>query len=108
MFKEKRLIGIEIPPKRVRRPDIPREKVLSPSEKAERIRELKESEEREQQENEQVAKKLLNKLEVMGLKCERCGGKTVREDKKLSDKDDKNFHLYCLDCNYEWTEPKGK
>lgn len=107
MFKEKRLILIEIPPKRMRRPRGPSEKILSSSEKAERMREIKESEEKEQKENEEVAKKLLNKLEFMGLECERCGGKNVREDKELSKKDAKNFHLFCLDCNYEWVEPKG-
>ncbi len=100
------MLNIDIPPRRMRHPSAPREKVLSPSEKAERIREIRESEEREQQENERVASKLLNKLEIMGLECPRCESKNVKEDRKLSEKDEDNFHLYCRDCRYKWTDPK--
>lgn len=100
------MLNIDIPPRRASRPNIHREKVLSPSEKAERIREIKESEEREQQENERVASKLLNKLELMGLECPRCESKNVKEDKDLSEKDESNFHLYCRDCGDKWTDPK--
>lgn len=105
MFKERFLIGIEIPPKRVRKSYSPTEKFLSPQERAERIRELKENEEKEKEEAEQVADKLIYDLDKMGIRCPRCESRKAKEDKKLSKKDKLNYHFYCPDCYFEWKEP---
>lgn len=96
----------EVPPNRLQKKWIPSAKPISPEKKAEKMKEIKEGEEKEKQKNENIAETLLNELELMGIKCQRCGSKNVKENKQLSDKDSENLHLHCLDCNYEWAEPK--
>ncbi len=106
MFKEKFFLYIELPPSRLRKRHRPSERIFTPEEKTERLRDLRETEEKEKQDAEQVAENLLNELEVVGIKCKKCGRRNVRENKKLSAKDERYSHLYCLDCHYIWKTPK--
>ncbi|MFA7686101.1 MAG: hypothetical protein WCX95_04865 [Candidatus Gracilibacteria bacterium] len=62
-------------------------------------KEVQEKEKKEKEDNVRVAEKLMNNLEMTGIKCPRCGLKNVSEigiippNKKM---------LYCLDCRYKW------
>ncbi len=106
MFKEKFLIfKIEIPPqgprKKIKFSDKPS---LSPKKKQEKFRELKETEKRQQEEEIRVKEKLLEGIELFGIKCKRCGSKNVKEDKKALKLNPKYHNLFCLDCGYKWKE----
>lgn len=97
---------LEIPPKREKNRSFPRSKPMSPEKKAEKLKQIKEREENEKKENVKVTEKLLNQLELLGIKCDRCGSKNVKENKNASEVDLINSHLYCLDCNNKWLEKK--
>lgn len=99
-------MNFEVPPRRLKQSSFPKSKPLSPEKKAEKLRQIKEGEENEQQENLRVTEKLLNNLDLLGLKCERCSSKNVKVDKELSANDIKMNHLYCIDCGFKWTELK--
>lgn len=99
-------MNFEVPPRRLKQRSFPKSKILSPEKKAERMRQIKEGEENEQQENVRVTEKLLNDLEMIGVKCQLCGSKNIKEDVSASNSDAENTHLYCVDCNYKWTEAK--
>lgn len=66
-------------------------------------KEVQEKEKREKEENVRVAEKLLNNLEMFGVKCPRCGLKNVAEvgDSHVQTPGNKRV-LYCLDCKYKW------
>ena len=106
MFKERFFLGIEIPPKRLKKRYRPSERVFTPEEKSERMRNLKEQEEKAKQDAENVADDLLNELELMGIRCEKCGRRNAKENEDLSLNDKDYSHLFCLDCGHVWKEPK--
>jgi len=62
-------------------------------------REVKEKEKQEKEDNVRVAEKLINNLEIFGIKCPRCGSKNVSEIGTVPPKKRK---LYCLDCRNKW------
>lgn len=104
-MKESRLINFEIVPSGPsKRPS------YRPKWKAETVRKrmemkqevLKEEEENQQEDTERVAEKLMDELELLGIKCPRCGEKHVEQKTEQSDPD--FFHLFCKDCFYEWKE----
>lgn len=62
-------------------------------------KEVQEKEKKEKEDNVRVAEKLLNNLEITGIKCPRCGLKNVSE---IGTVPPKRRRLYCLDCRYKW------
>lgn len=105
MSKEQRLIYFEIVPSSNNRrrfsesPPVPYEKRL------EKTREIRKKAENEKREAEQVAEKIMDNLEKIGIKCRRCGNRNTREDLALPKKEGV-IHVRCIDCNYRWDEIK--
>ncbi len=68
---------------------------------------LKEKEEEEKEDNERVAEKLMDEIELMGIKCPRCASRNVKElTEGKADEASQYHHLFCVDCKKEWKEKK--
>lgn len=101
MFYEERFIYFEIIPSRDKPSKKPKERIYNPEIPAE----VKEKEKQEQEDSERVAEKLMDELEMLGIKCLRCGSKNVKENKDIP-KGEEIVYLKCADCDYEWDELK--
>ncbi len=109
MFKQTRLIYFEaLPPMRKG----PRKGPSSrPSPNVEKRKEIfkeliKEQEEEEKQQNERVAEKLMDELELLGIKCPVCGSKNVKDITSEGVPDPKYSKLFCQDCRHLWLDEK--
>lgn len=81
-----------------------RERPYQAAEKAEKIAEIREEEEKQKEDSERVAESLLNDLEQLGIKCERCGSKNVKVLGEEEVNGEKRSRLFCVDCRNEWVE----
>lgn len=66
------------------------------------MKEASEATEKQKEEDLKVAEKIVDELELMGIKCPMCGLKNVKQNKEFS----KNGKIYleCTDCKYAWEE----
>ena len=101
MFKENRFIFYEILPNFDKPSKGPRRNFEHGRELP---KEVKEKEEKEKEDSEKVAEKIMDELELYGIKCPKCGLKNVKENLDIKKRDPKKFYLKCSDCDYEWEE----
>jgi DNA-directed RNA polymerase subunit RPC12/RpoP len=69
----------------------------------EKVRELREAEKPQDEESERVAEKIMDELELMGIKCPKCGEKDVKSiDGPVEGA--APTRLKCRYCGHEWEE----
>lgn len=66
------------------------------------MKEATEATEQQKEEDLKVAEKIIDELELAGIKCPRCGLKNVKQNKELSAKNG-GIYLECTDCKYKWS-----
>lgn len=66
------------------------------------MKEATEATEQQKEEDLKVAEKIIDELELAGIKCPRCGLKNVKQNKELSEKKGE-VYLECTDCKYKWS-----
>lgn len=73
--------------------------------RSEKMKKVSEAGDQEEEQSEKVAEKIVDELEMIGIKCPRCGLKNVKESAELSDKFGRTY-LECLDCKHYWDDEK--
>ncbi len=89
LFLEEKLVFVELMPMKGGPEKMRKFREYNP----EIPKEVKEREEKERKESQGVAEKIIDEVELMGIKCEKCGLKNVKIDKEF---------LWCPDCGHKW------